>query len=399
MTEIRIKRKLLLDALKRLRSTFARKNALPILNDYLFAVDGEKLSITATDSEIVSVETFSLPKRNIRVGEKSHSKWCVNRYYLVPGLRSLDDEEIDLIIGDYQISVRHGSGVFRMPIEDSGEYPITSKMFLENTPIMNHLKMETPGLSRWLNILRSSMAQDELRPAMNGIYFDCKHDGMTMCASDGHKLVTVRKESITTDQDENIVMPRKVAGILSAILPKTGDVDFYFQTYHEDTLPVGKIGFLIGDEADHTFELNFRGIEGLYPNYNSVIPQTNDIVMSVDRMKLVRLMRRAIVFANDSSMHVKMTVYKDNIKIESSDEDFEIYCEDCISCEAKGNTSRLPMSIGLKIPSVIELMGKLNTSTILLKLLDSSRAALIEPEPQPEVEHITMLLMPMYLGD
>lgn len=399
MTEIKIKRKLLLDALMRLRTTFAKKSALPILNDYFFTVEGDKLSITVTDSETVSVETFSLPKGDIMVEEKSHKTWCVNRYYLVPGLRSLDDEEICLKVGDYQIAVYHGSGVFRMPIEDSSEFPTTNNTILGSSPIVNHLKLEAPGIFRWLNILRDSIAQGELRPVMNGVYFDCKPEGMTVCSSDGHTLVTVRKDSITTEQNENIIMPRKVAQILSSTLTKTGEVDFFFQTYHKDTLPYGKIRFPIGDEKDHTFEIRFIGVEGRYPNYNSVIPQNNDIVMSVDRLKLVRLMRRAIVFANSSTLMAKMTIEKDKLKVTSESLADVISCDESVSCEAKGNTLRLPMKIGLNISSVIKLVQKLNTSKICFKFMDPSRAILIEPEPQPEIEHITMLLMPMLLDE
>lgn len=394
MIEIKISKKQLLDCLTRLRKSFACKNALPILNDYKFEIEGNKLSVVVSDTETLTRESFILPVEAIKVEQDSRKAWCINRYNIVPGLRTLDEQEITMQVMDYQVRIIHSLGSFSMPIDNAGEYP--GFAYSQEERFATHLKLEVPGLRHWFDILRLSVAQDYLRPVMNGILFDCKEDSLTLCASDGHKLVRIRKDNLGGRKQE-FIMPRKVVNILMNVMPKTGMADFRFSKIGDDK-PVGHIEMDFENDMEHTLEILFLGIDGRYPNYNSVIPTTNASSISVDRRQLINSLERAKVFSNVSNLMVKLRIGDGKINISTDDKDFELHCDETIPCEIHENKG-LPLTIGVKSTGMLDLIRRIGTSTILIKLQDSSRAIIMEPEPQPDVEDITLLNMPMLIND
>ena len=401
MTEIKISRNRLLETLMRLRHVFYKKNALPILNDYMFELEGSTIKVYVCDGELVASETFTITDDAVTSDKEPRKSWCVNRHYIVPGLRSLDEQEITMQVTDYQLIVLHSCGFFMMPIDDANEYPCNPQNFINRWgfPVEPYLlTLETPGLRHWLDILRPSLAQDELRPVMNGIFFDCTPDGLSLCASDGHKLVRIRKSSISTRESTCFIMPRKVVNMLSCIMPKTGMLNFFFTPYTDDTISVGQIKMKLEEDTEHELTIYFRGIEGRYPNYNSVIPENYDKNVSVDRIQLIKSVNRAMLFCNDSNMMARFSIYNGKIQINAKDDDFEIGSDENVPCQTNC-INGLPVTIGLKTNSIMDLIKKVTASRILIKFSDPSRCIIIEPDPQPEVENLTLLCMPMYIND
>lgn len=399
MIEIKIGKKQLIDCLLRLRKSFGVKNAFPILNDYKFELDGNKLSVVVSDYETVTKESFYLSDEAIRVENDNRKAWCINRWNIVPGLRTLDEQEITMQVMDYQVRIVHSLGSFSMHIDDAGEFP--EPVWNLGEVAVTHLNLEAPGLRHWLDILRPALAQDELRPVMNGILFDCKEDSLSLCASDGHKLVRIRKNNIGGYKQE-FIMPRKPIYILYNILPKTGMVDFRFTQEglkpNGCTIPIGHIEIEFEKDVNHKLEIIFIGIDGRYPNYNSVIPTTYANNISVDRRQFINSLERAKYFSNENNLMAKLHIGNGSIGISTEDKDFELQCDESIPCEIHESIG-LPMTIGVKTTGMINLLKRITTKSILMKFQDSSRAIIVEPEPQPDVEDITLLLMPMYCND
>ena len=127
------------------------------------------------------------------------------------------------------------------------------------------------------NISRSlfATAQDELRPVMNGIYFDLTEDSLAIVASDGHKLVRNKNFTVKSESPAAFIMQKKPATLLKNVLSKDGgDVVIKFDNRNAE--------IIFGDGT-----LSCRLIEGRYPNYNSVIPQNNPNEMTIDRKVLL----------------------------------------------------------------------------------------------------------------
>jgi DNA polymerase-3 subunit beta len=138
-----------------------------------------------------------------------------------------------------------------------------------------------------------------------------------------------------------------------------------------------------------------RQIEGRFPNYSAVIPTTNPYKIIIDRVTLLNAMKRVSVFSNQGSNLVKLDISNNQIHISAQDIDFSISAEETISCQFEGE----PIKIGFKSPFLIEILGNINVTDVIMELSDASRAGLILPFENELNEEILMLLMPMLLND
>jgi DNA polymerase-3 subunit beta len=238
-------------------------------------------------------------------------------------------------------------------------------------------------LAENINRTLFATAQDELRPVMNGIYFDLTPDCLSIVASDGHKLVRNRLMSIQSEQPAAFILPKKPASLLKNLLGKDGgDVVIRFDDRN------AQINYGEG-------EIICRLIEGRYPNYNSVIPQNNPNMLTVDRLGLLAALRRVQPFANDSSNLVHFRVEGGTLQLDAEDYDFSKTATERIACEYNGQ----PLSIGFKGTSFIEILNTFDSPEVIMQLADASRAGLVLPSEQPENQEVVMLMMPMMIND
>ena len=275
--------------------------------------------------------------------------------------------------------ITYQNGLFSLPIENADEFPQPQGLnFAANEIVINNALLAE-------NINRSifATAQDELRPVMNGIYFDLTPEYLAVVASDGHKLVRNKIMTIHSDQPAAFILPKKPASLLKNLLGKDGDdVTIRFDERN------AQITYSDG-------EIICRLIEGRYPNYNSVIPQSNPNTLTVDRLGLLAALRRVQPFANDSSNLIRFHVEGGTLQLDAEDYDFSKTATERISCEYNGQ----PMSIGFKGASFIEILSNFDCQEVVIQLADPSRAGLVLPSEQPENQDVLMLMMPMLIND
>ena len=218
---------------------------------------------------------------------------------------------------------------------------------------------------------------------MNGIFFDIAADKVTMVATDAHRLVRYSNTAVQSGEASSFILPKKPAGLLKNVLAKEeGDVKVLFGAKNAR--------FEFGSTL-----VVCRQIEGRFPNYNAVIPQSNQNVVTVDRQTLINACKRVAVFANNGTAQLRLALSENQIKISAQDIDFSTSAEEIISCEYAGT----PMAIGFKAPFLIDLLNSIESADVQLKLADPARAGLILPAENAENEDVLMLLMPMLLND
>jgi DNA polymerase-3 subunit beta len=351
------------------------KNSLPILADFLFDIKGGQLYLTASDSENVMKTQLEL---NDVDGE---GRFAIGNHDLLEAVKGFSEQpitfDVDLTANIAKISYQNG--LFSLPVENADEYPQVQGIGegAYEIVIPNALLAE--------NINRSlfATAQDELRPVMNGIYFDLTPECLAVVASDGHKLVRNKIMTIHSDQPASFILPKKPASLLKNLLGKDGgDVVIRFDERN------AHISF--GDG-----ELICRLIEGRYPNYNSVIPQNNSNQLTVDRLGLQAALRRVQPFANDSSNLIRFHVEGGTLQLDAEDYDFSKTATERIACSYNGQ----PMSIGFKGSSFIDILSNFDCQEVNILLADSTRAGLVLPSEQPENQDVLMLMMPMLIND
>lgn len=362
--------------LNMLAKVIGSKNSLPILDCFLFQVANGEMSITASDSDNVIKSTLALTDHD---GE---GEFCVPNRVILDALKELPEQplhfDVDTAGEAVAIKIVYQNGLYNFTGQSAEEYPRTQSMNDACTTVSLPTEMLINNISRSL----FATANDELRPVMNGIYFDLTADALAIVASDGHKLVRSKNFTIKSESPSAFNLPKKPASLLKNILSKGGD----------DAI----IKF-----DDRSAEIQFtdgvmrcRLIDGRYPNYNSVIPN-NPNEVTVDRRGLQSALRRVLPFASESSQLIRFHIESGRFEVSSEDIDFSTSAKEQLSCEYNGS----PISIGFKGSSLMEILSNLTSDNIIIQLADPSRAGIIVPAEQPENEDILMLIMPMLLND
>lgn len=351
------------------------KNSLPILDCFLLELHDGTLSMTASDNET----TLST---SIEVNEfDGDGRFAVSSRTLLEALKEIPEQPLSFAINpeNLEITVQYQNGKYSLMGQNADEYPKPQALGNNAVQLTIPANVLLDGVNRCI----FATADDELRPVMNGIYFDITSEDITLVASDGHKLVRNKTYEAHGSEKAAFILPKKPANLLKNLLTKEqGDV---------------QIGF---DDRNATFILeNYqmvcRLIEGRYPNYNSVIPQNNPHKAVIDRSSLISALRRVSVFSSQASSLIKLNLSTNQMKISAQDIDFSTSAEETLMCQYEGND----MSIGFKSSFLIDILNNIPSTNVIIELADPSRAGVIVPEEQSENEDLLMLLMPMMLND
>ena len=351
------------------------KNALPILDCFLFDLHDGTLSVTVSDSETTMVTSLEVNECDM------DGRFAIVAKTLLDALKEIPEQPLnfDINMASLEITVQYQNGQYSLMGQNADEFP-QAAMLGDNAV---RVDMEAGVLLNGINRAVFATADDELRPVMNGVYFDITTDDITMVASDGHKLVRCRTLASKGSERAAFILPKKPANLLKNLLPKEQGVVM--------------IEF---DERNAVFTMeNYRLvcrlIEGRYPNYNSVIPQNNPHKITVDRMQFIGALRRVSIFSSQASSLIKLGVQENLIVISAQDVDFSTSAQESLACQYAGT----PMSIGFKSTFLIDILNNISADEVVIELADPSRAGVIIPLEQEENEDLLMLLMPMMLND
>jgi len=371
---------LLLSHLQAISRVINSKNSLPILDNFLLEIKGNTLTMTASD-----IETTLITSMTVENAEGDGKVAVVSRL-LLDTLREFADQPLTFSINDSNLAmvITSANGSYNFIGQNGDEYPRLPEMSNEARVLTMAVSNLTAGVTKTL----FCTADDELRPVMNGVFFDIEKENITFVATDAHKLVRLKTPltSITLGEEEEMVsfiLPKKPATMLKNILPKeSGEVEVKF------------------DSKNAYFKLSnytmiCRQVEGRYPNYNGVIPKQNLYKIIIDRVSLLNALKRVSVFSNQASNLIKLDFHDNMIHISAQDIDFSISAEETINCQFDGD----PIKIGFKSSFLIEILNNIDVAEVILEVTDPSRAGLILPFENETNEELLMLLMPMLLND
>ena len=369
----------LLSHLQAISRVINSKNSLQILDNFLLSLEGNVLTMTASD-----IETTLITSMEVQDVQGS-GKVAVSNKLLLDTLREFSEQPLSFNIDDSNLAmvIASSNGTYNFIGQSSDMYPQLPELE-ENA---RQLNVSVPVLLSGISKTFFCMADDELRPVMNGIFFDITPNDLTLVATDAHKLVRFKSTylSATINEDEvfNFILPKKPAIMLRTILPKeSGEVEIKFD--------VKNAYFKLSN-----YTMVCRQVEGRYPNYNGVIPKNNPFKVITDRVTLLNALKRVSVFSNQASNLIKLDFTANQIHISAQDIDFSISAEEFIPCQYEGEE----IKIGFKSTFLVEMLGNVDANDVILELADPSRAGILLPFENAENEDILMLLMPMLLND
>ena len=365
----------LFSQLQAVSRVIANKNSLPILDDVLFDLSGNELKLTASDGETTIRTAVEVE------GVEGTGKVASQAKLLLETLKEFSEQPLSFTIDEnnFAVSMVSQNGTYSFVGVNGNEYPE-----------MPNPETDAQSIALPANVLQSAIektifctADDDLRPVMNGIFFDIAADKVTMVATDAHRLVRYTNAGVASGTAASFILPKKPASLLKNLLAK-----------EENEV---KVTF---GQKNARFEFGStivvcRQIEGRFPNYNAVIPQSNQNIVTVDRQTIINACKRVAVFANNGTAQLRLALSENQIKISAQDIDFSTSAEEIISCDYQGT----PMAIGFKAPFLIDLLSSIASTEVQLKLADPARAGLIMPVENEANEDVLMLLMPMLLND
>ena len=353
-----------------------QKNNLPILDCFCFAIQGNKLTITASDKDTTLSTCLELNECD------ADYTFAVNAKTLQDAIKEIPEQPLEFYLNTetLEITIEYQNGQYKLMGQDASDYPMPS------LPEEERINLTLAGSTLFAGLSRSlvAAANDVLRPQLNSVCFDIRDNSLSMVESNGSHLALTRTYMGTgLEQTGSFLVSTRPAGLLRGMLSKEqGDVSMSF----------GSRNAIFSTE---TYTCICRLVEGKYPNYRSVIPQDNPYIVTLNRQALISVLRRVLVFANPSAILVKFRLEASTLNISSQDMDFGKSAEETMLCDYSGT----PMRIAFKGSTLLELIQNIDGEEIQLRLSDPSRAGLIVPATQKENEEVLMLIMPSVFND
>jgi len=365
----------LLRHLNAISRVISNKNTLPILDNFLFQLEGNTLTVTASDLETTLITTLSLENT------EGDGNIAIPAKIVIDTLKEFPEQPLTFNINmdTMAVEILSENGKFSIVGQNGTDFPQLPELGDGATS----LNMPHDVLLSGINKTLFATADDELRPVMNGIYIELSEDDLTFVASDAHKLVRYKRSDARADVQSSFILPKKPASLLKNLLPRE---DFDVKLAFDD-----KNAFfsLTG------FKVVCRLVEGNYPAYNSVIPVNNPNKLTVDRVEFYNTLKRVSVFSNQASNLVKLALTSTEMVVSAQDVDFAISAVERIKCQYEGQE----MEIGFKSTFLLEILSNLSSTEVQVELSDPTRAGILLPaEKEIEEEDVLMLLMPMMIN-
>ena len=352
----------------------SNKSSLPILEYFLMDLKDGVLRVTTSDLETTLIGSITV--ENV----EKEGTIAAPAKLMLDSLKEFPEMPLTIDVNDttWEIKITWSSGHLSIPGASAVSYPAIQSLGAESKNITLDVDMLVGGINKTI----FATADDELRPVMNGVYFDFTPESLTFVATDAHKLVKYAAEN-ATDFTAAFILPKKPANLLKALLLKEEDAV-------EVTFDAKNVSFQLKN-----YKLVCRLIEGNYPNYNAVIPAANPNKVLVDRVELLNGIKRVAVCSNPTTNLIRMDIANNKVNLTAQDIDFSVSANETISCSYEGT----PVTIGFKSTFLVEILSNIETPTVVVELADSTRAGVFKPVyDDKQSSESLMLLMPMMIN-
>lgn len=363
--EIRIDKKNLLNALSVGGSLAGRNKVLPILDNVKVRVKGNALQVVSMDSQ------SAIQKKVELLSCDTDGEFAVNASDLLKAVKTLKETEVVLVYSSEEnnLVIKHSKGNITLTATTTETFP--SIQTIKDGAAFS-LHCET--LFAWLNIAKTFVANDNVRPVMDGLFLEAKDENVTVCASDGMKLFTDSTTSINCDTVSTII-PSNVFGAIQSVINGVDACTVKIDTTH--TL------ISVGDAS-----ICVRNIEGRYPNFRAVIPASHNIEVEVNTNDLVDSLSRTSI-CNGAAKIVRMVVLGNTMELNAEDMDFGKSAKETLTCNLNGEG----ITIGFKSDAILVSLSSVSSENVLLQMTDNTHAIILKDTEAPNKICLTMPCM------
>ena len=354
-------------------------NTLPILDDFLFEVDNNQLTISASD-----LETTMTCRMDIESNDKGNI--AIPARLLLDTLKTFPDQPLTFLIDNNKLGIQITSdyGKYKLSGHSGEEFPKIPEISGGES-----LKLNSSILYRALDKTIFATGNDELRPVMNGVLCEMSSSDITFVATDAHKLVRYKRTDIKMDKSASFIIPKKPLSLLKGSLPEK-EKEFEVEIHYNES----NVFF-----SFETTDLVCRLVDGKYPNYDAVIPKDNQNKLNINRLAFLNCIKRVSIFSNKTTHQVRLKVTGSELQVSAEDLDFANEANERLTCQYDGED----MEIGFNSRFLIEMLTNLDTDDVLIELSAPNKAGLLSHDNGGkkinEGEDLLMLVMPVMLNN
>ncbi len=344
---------------------------VPILENFLFEISKNELQVTASD-----LKTSMVSRMSVEADEDGSI--AIPARMLLDTLKNLPDQPVTFTVDfqSYTIELSSDNGKYKIAGENAADFPRVPELGRTDS-----LEMPSDVLLTAINYTLFATSTDEMKPAMNGVFFEFSEGHTNFVSSDSHRLIRYRREDLTTSYDASMIVDRKALSLLRNALPSSREmVKLEFNSSNAI--------FSFGET-----ELTCRLIDERFPDYQNVIPLNNENTLAVDRKELIGCLKRLVIYANRATSQVRFRVTGNELRVVAEDLDFSNEANERLFCDHNGED----IEIGFNARFLLEILSNLPSEKVLIKLNEPNRAGLIVPEENGQDEDLIMLIMPIML--
>lgn len=383
----------LINAVNKVIGVTPTRSTLPILGNIYFGLDGNELTIVASDLEVYV-------KVIINVDGKQNGQIAVPAKKLETLLQNLADKTLSFELQqNYKLSIKAKGGRWSITGEDPNDFPLSAEI---ESP--KQIQIENILLSKYLSKAIHAASHDELRRSMNGVFFEIKTGEFRVVSTDGHRLVKIIKKNFGYEGDKlTMLVPIKTCQMITRLFRGSSRAVEQKQDEEESTEmsevaaePGSMVTVYFSNEflqcSYNNITITSRLIDDTFPNYESVIPTDNEKKLKTQRLPLIGSVKRSIIMSDQVTNRTSFNISGNELKVKSANNEFGTDSEENIECSF---TEDEEFEIAFNGKYLLDALQQFESEDILFDFSTPLKASILMPSEQAEDEEMMMLVMPV----
>jgi DNA polymerase-3 subunit beta len=313
------------------------------------------------------------------IESKTNGKVCIPAKILMDSLKNIADQPLTFNIDkNFAVELTSDNGKYKVMGENPDNFPKEP-----TADDATSFTMSSSALVTAINKTLFAVSNDDLRPAMTGVFFELAKDGVQFVATDAHRLVRYKRTDAKAAKVDSFIVPKKPLNLLKNALPDNDDeLNISYNNNH-----------LFVSHGD--VQMICRLIDARFPDYKVVIPTDNPYKLVVSKNDFQNALRRVSVFSNKSTNQVALNITGSELQMAAQDVDFSFEGNERMNCQYDGSD----LQIAFNAKFLIEMLSAADTIDVKVELSTPTKAGIIKPTEQADNEELLMLVMPLMLNN
>jgi DNA polymerase III subunit beta len=368
---VTLERSNLLKSLAHVHRVVERRNTIPILSNVLLQTDGGALKLKATDLDLEAQE--AVPAMIERPGATTVPAHMF--YDIVRKLPEGAQVSLETSNDGATLLLSSGRSRFSLQMLPESDFPDITVGDLSH-----RFTLKAGDLKTLIDRTQFAISNEEIRYYLNGIFLHTVDTPngrrFRAVATDGHRLARADVPAPAGSEGmPGVIVPRKTVGEIQRLIEDV-QADLTVE------LSEAKIRVTVGDVV-----LTSKLIDGTFPDYGRVIPQSNDKELKVDKAEFAEAVDRVSTISSERGRAVKLAVSEGRMVLTVINPDSGSATE-----EIAVDYDDEALEIGFNARYLLDITGQLTTETAVFRLADSGSPTLIQDEGDAETLYV---LMPM----